>query len=298
MLQSLDTLLVQFGTMAVLASWVWALAACFSAAVAEIPDTSDPHPPLWEDSPEQLSDYRLEGGKHIINPWIFTDRMGMYRILLKETATYFARYGPENEQNLLWGLPVMLGWQYQTGRLADPTGMIDWNEPEDSLHVSVDSWWAEYMQLPSSDFDGLLKKLWDAHNQSLEYPICAFLDRYDYYSDKEANFVQNWAIAINYITVTHLPTTLKISHKFQNCLPPWILAGADIAPFIPGFTPLQNEVLVALKLLGYIDRISVIIIFDSMGKTHEYKTCKGTIPKSIRMLPGNISLKHNIFREL
>ena len=102
--------------MAVLASWVWILAAYFSAAVAEISDTSTLYPPLWEDSPEQLSDYRLEDGRYIINPWVFTDRMGLYRILLKETAVYFARYGPENEQNLLWGLPLQFGWQYQTGK--------------------------------------------------------------------------------------------------------------------------------------------------------------------------------------
>lgn len=35
----------------------------------------------------------------------------------------------------------------------------------------------QYMQLPSSDSDSLLKKLWDAHNSSLEYPIHAFVDR-------------------------------------------------------------------------------------------------------------------------
>lgn len=58
----------------------------------------------------------MEDGKYIINPWVFTDRMGMYRILLNETATYSERYGPENEQSFLWGLPTMLGWQYETGK--------------------------------------------------------------------------------------------------------------------------------------------------------------------------------------
>ena len=102
--------------MAVLASWVWVLAGCFCAAVAEVSDSSDPYPPLWEDSPEQLSVYMMEDGNYIINPWVYTDRMGMYRILLEETAMYFAKYGPENEQNLLWGLPLQFGWQYQSGK--------------------------------------------------------------------------------------------------------------------------------------------------------------------------------------
>eukprot|EP00073_Rattus_norvegicus_P043338 XP_017445360.1 PREDICTED: protein LEG1 homolog [Rattus norvegicus] len=226
--------------MAVLTSWVWVLAGCFSAAVAEISNVISLYPPLWEDSPEQISDYRMEDWKYVINPWVLTDRMGMYRILLNETATNSERYGPENEQSFLWGLPTMLDWQYETGRLADPTGMTDCgNKPEASLCISVDSWWADvnyylsvlpflaavdsgimglspnqftilpppkdqmrfcynvsgcrsafpetmdmwkdffqYMQLPSSDSDSLLKKLCDAHTSSLEYPIHAFVDRF------------------------------------------------------------------------------------------------------------------------
>lgn len=102
--------------MAVLASFVWILVGCISAAVAEGSNISDLYPPFWEESPEQLSDYRLEDGKHIIDPWVFTDRMGLYRILLNQTATYFASYGSENEQNLFWGLPLQFGWQYRSGK--------------------------------------------------------------------------------------------------------------------------------------------------------------------------------------
>ncbi|XP_051020539.1 protein LEG1 homolog [Acomys russatus] len=300
--------------MAVLTSWVWLLAGCLSAAVAEDSNVSALYPPLWEESPEQISDYRLEDGKHIMDPWVITDRMGMYRILLKQTAPYFASYAPENEQNILWGLPLQFGWQYTTGRLADPTGMTDCGyEAGDTLCVSVDSWWADvnyylsvlpflaavdsgilgipsdqisilpplkdqmmfcytvsgcqsafpeamgrwsaffqYMQSPSSDFDGLLEYLWAAHTSSLEYPTRAFVDRYAYYSDQEANFEKNWAIAVDYIAATRLPTTLSRVHSFQNGLPPRVLVDTDIAPYIADFTPLQNKVLVLLNVLGNI----------------------------------------------
>nr|BAC36026.1 unnamed protein product [Mus musculus] len=304
--------------MAVLASWVWVLAGCFCAAVSGVSDSSDPYPPLWEDSPEQLSDYMMEDGNYKINPWVYTDKMGMYKILLEETAMYFAKYGPENEQNLLWGLPLQFGWQYQSGRLADPTGMTNCgNELNESLCVSVDSWWADinyylsvipflaavdsgitgispnqimilpppkdqmrfcynvsdcqsavpgtmnrwrdffqYMQLNSSDFDGLLNYLWEAHASSLDYPTSAFGDRYNFYSEKEANFEENWAIAVNYLAAARLPTTQNRTYSFQRGLPPRVLVDTDIAPFIPDFTPLQNEVLVSLKLLGDTDRNS------------------------------------------
>ncbi|OBS72019.1 hypothetical protein A6R68_13404, partial [Neotoma lepida] len=286
--------------MAVPASWVWVLVGCFSVAVAEDSSISTLYPPLWEESPEQLNDYRLEDRKHIINPWVFTDRMGLYRILLNQTATYFARYGPENEQNILWGLPMQFGWQYKTGRLADPTGGTDCGyEHGELLCVSVDSWWADvnyflsvvpflaavdsgilgissdqitispppldqmkfcynisdcrellgetidnwtaffkYMQLPSSDFDGLLKHL------------------YTYYSDQEANFEENWAIAVTYLAAAYLPTTLYKTHRFQEGLPPHVLSDTDIAPFIANFTSLQNEVLLSLTDLGDIDKLT------------------------------------------
>ncbi|XP_217725.3 protein LEG1 homolog [Rattus norvegicus] len=334
--------------MAVLASWVWILTGCFSPAVAEISNVVSLYPPLWEDSPEQISDYRMEDGKYVINPWVLTDRMGMYRILLNETATYFARYGPENEQNLLWGLPLQFGWQYQTGRLADPTGMTDCGkELEESLCVSVNSWWADvnyylsvlpflaavdsgmtglspnqimilpplkdqmrfcynvsdcrsalpktmdkwrdffqYMQLPSSDFDGLLKKLWDAHTSSLEYPTRAFVDRYDFYSDQEANFGENWAIVVYYLGAARLPTTLNRSHSFQRGLPTRVLDDTDITPFIPDFTPLQNKVLVTLKLFGNTDRLSgslSLTIWESLMST---KFARGLFLKAFEEFLG------------
>ncbi|XP_055455416.1 protein LEG1 homolog [Psammomys obesus] len=304
--------------MAVLTSWVWVLAGCFSAAVAEDSGISALYPAVWEESPEQLSDYRSEDGQHIMNPWEVTERMGMYRILLKQTAPYFARYAPENEQNLLWGLPLQFGWQYKTGRLADPTGMIDCSyELADHLCVSVDSWWADinyylsvipflaavgsgilgissdqivilpppsdqrrfcytvsgcrsafpetmdswnaffqYMQTPSSDFDGLLEHLWAAHTSSLDSSLSTFVDRYDYYPDQEVNFQKNWAIAVNYLAAARLPTTLRRSHGLQKGLPPHILLYTDIAPFISDFTPLQNKVLLMLNELGDLDRLT------------------------------------------
>ncbi|XP_021077542.1 protein LEG1 homolog [Mus pahari] len=315
--------------MAALASLVWVLAGCFSAALAQ---AASPYPPLWEDSPEQLSDYSMEGGKYIIDPWVYTERLGLYRILLKKTATYFAKYGPENEQNLLWGLPLQFGWQYQSGRLADPTGMTNCgNGLNASLCVSVDSWWADvnyflsvvpflaavdsgiigispnqitilpppedqmmfcynvsgcqsahpetmnrwrdffqYMKLSSSNFDGLLKELWEAHTSSLEYPTNVFVDRYDFYSDKEANFEENWAIAVNYLAAARFPTTQNRTYSFQNALPPRVLVHTDIAPFIPDFTSLQNKVLVQLKLLGDTDRnsgSSSLILWESLMST-------------------------------
>uniref|UniRef100_A0A8C6QP71 RIKEN cDNA 2310057J18 gene n=2 Tax=Nannospalax galili TaxID=1026970 RepID=A0A8C6QP71_NANGA len=305
--------------MAFLAFWAWALVGCLAAAaLAQDSNLSTLYPPLWDESPEQFSDYRVENGKYIIDPWVFTDRMGMYRILLNQTAKYFAKFAPENEQNILWGLPLQHGWQYRSGRLADPTRRTDCGYyPGDTLCISVDSWWADinyylsvppflaaidsgilnisstqikilpppedeakfcydvsgcqsfvpeimdgwraffqYMQSPSSDFEGLLKYLWDAHTSSLDYPVSVFVDRYAYYFEPEADFEKNWAVAVNYLAASRLPTTLNRTHNFQAGFPPRVLVDGDIAPFIGDFTPLQNRVLLLLQVLGVTHRLT------------------------------------------
>ncbi|KAM5327122.1 protein LEG1 homolog [Glossophaga mutica] len=130
--------------MALLSSWACILIGCFSLSLGEAADLSDLYPPLWEESPGQFSEYRVENGKYVINPWIYPERMGMYKILLTQTARYFEKYAPENEQNILWGLSLQHGWQYSTGRLADPSQRTDCGyESGDQLCISVDSWWAD-----------------------------------------------------------------------------------------------------------------------------------------------------------
>nr|XP_036850959.1 protein LEG1 homolog [Manis javanica] len=122
--------------MAVLPLWSCLLVSYFSVSLAELSNLSDLYPPLWEESPGQFSDYQVENGTYIIDPWVYTDRLGMYKILINKTATYFEKYAPENEQNILWGLPVQHGWQYRTV----------------SRDVTKDSQLLEYLSKPEANF--------------------------------------------------------------------------------------------------------------------------------------------------
>uniref|UniRef100_A0A4W2EIW4 Protein LEG1 homolog n=1 Tax=Bos indicus x Bos taurus TaxID=30522 RepID=A0A4W2EIW4_BOBOX len=120
------------------------LVGCMFVSSAEVFSLSDQYLPLWNETPGQFSDYSVENGKYIIDPWVYPKRMGMYKILLNKTANYFEKFAPDNEQNFLWGLPLQHGWQYKTGRLVDPTRMTDCGyESGDRLCISVDSWWAD-----------------------------------------------------------------------------------------------------------------------------------------------------------
>ncbi|XP_022417564.1 protein LEG1 homolog [Delphinapterus leucas] len=130
--------------MAFLPPWACALVGCISVSLAGAFSRSDLYPPLWNESPGQFSDYRVENGKYVIDPWLYSKRMGMYKILMNKTASYFEKFAPDNEQNFLWGLPLQHGWQYTTGRLVDPSRRTDCGyEYGDRLCISVDSWWAD-----------------------------------------------------------------------------------------------------------------------------------------------------------
>ncbi|KAK1170839.1 hypothetical protein AOXY_G7778 [Acipenser oxyrinchus oxyrinchus] len=102
-----------------------------------------PPPPLWKDVPESLDEFTSQNNKIVINPWNYIERMGMYKLLLNATAKYMTFLGPNNTGNVLWGLPLQHGWQFHTGRLADPTNTSSCGtQTGDHLCISVKSWWA------------------------------------------------------------------------------------------------------------------------------------------------------------
>ncbi|NXJ15558.1 LEG1H protein, partial [Odontophorus gujanensis] len=100
----------------------------------------DVYPPLWDFAPENLQDFPVEDNKIVINPWNYRERLGVYKSLLKASAKYFTAFGSQNSGNILWGLPLQHGWQFRTGRLADPTSGTSCGYRD--LCISVRSWWS------------------------------------------------------------------------------------------------------------------------------------------------------------
>uniref|UniRef100_A0A8C9FIC9 Uncharacterized protein n=1 Tax=Pavo cristatus TaxID=9049 RepID=A0A8C9FIC9_PAVCR len=100
----------------------------------------DIYPPLWDFAPENLLDFPVKDNKIVIYPWNYQERLGAYRSLLKASAKYFVAFGSQNSANILWGLPLQHGWQFRTGRLADPTSGTSCGHG--NLCISVRSWWS------------------------------------------------------------------------------------------------------------------------------------------------------------
>ncbi|NWU01317.1 LEG1H protein, partial [Urocynchramus pylzowi] len=103
----------------------------------------DVYPPLWDLAPGNLLDFPVKDNKIVISAWNYQHRLGVYKSLLSASAKYFDAFGPQNSGNILWGLPVQHGWQFRTGRLADPSGVTSCGyENGEPLCQSVRSWWS------------------------------------------------------------------------------------------------------------------------------------------------------------
>ncbi|NXI96904.1 LEG1H protein, partial [Psophia crepitans] len=103
----------------------------------------DVYPPLWDLAPESLLDFPVKDNKIVINAWNYQERLGVYKNLLNSSAKYFTTFGSQNFGNILWGLPLQHGWQFHTGRLADPSSVTSCGyEDGDLLCISVRSWWS------------------------------------------------------------------------------------------------------------------------------------------------------------
>ncbi|KAH1173857.1 hypothetical protein KIL84_017696, partial [Mauremys mutica] len=117
---------------------------CYSTADcrSHIPKVMDAWKAYFE-APGSIEDFPIHGNKIVISAWNYLERLGVYKILLNYSAKYFTTSGSNNIRNILWGLPLQLGWQYRTGRLADPSNVTTCGHGAGQhLCISVRSWWA------------------------------------------------------------------------------------------------------------------------------------------------------------
>ncbi|XP_073483327.1 protein LEG1 homolog [Aquarana catesbeiana] len=121
---------------------LWLLLS-FGNADPNISEHNQGFPPRWDLVPGSLSDFKIQNGKIVINPWDYLERMGMYKILLNATEPYLDMTKSGNQRNILWGLPLQFGWQFQTGRLIADSGATGGpNTEKIQTLISGRSWWA------------------------------------------------------------------------------------------------------------------------------------------------------------
>ncbi|CAF1032988.1 unnamed protein product [Adineta steineri] len=105
-------------------------------------------PTLWFEAPSSIAGYPLSGNCsssqtinnsdcRIIDPWLYLDRLGLYKILINATTPYMDRFcsvQPLQECNILFGLAANFGWQFDSNRLFS----------NGTKNISVNSWWASF----------------------------------------------------------------------------------------------------------------------------------------------------------
>ena len=101
----------------------------------------------WEDAPDTL-DWYTRGGITLINPWNYIQRLGLYKIILKQTEQCMLDLGLTADQDPLWGLPIQHGWQFDTFRLNNFNLTIPDNchvaqKTGNKFCISAISWWAD-----------------------------------------------------------------------------------------------------------------------------------------------------------
>lgn len=92
-------------------------------------------PTGWTGAPGVLTEFPQTKSKKgypvfTANPWLYSHRLGLYKVLLASTPNLQKDDGWGNP---LWGLPLQFSWQHDTGRLFDS---------EASGIVNQSSWWA------------------------------------------------------------------------------------------------------------------------------------------------------------
>lgn len=106
---------------------------------------TSPYPPGWEIAASSLEDFpvRKMSGKNVtvVDPWLYIDRLGIFKIMVISTERYFSTWGFNNSGNLLWGLPLQFGWQMTTGRLSVTKSSL--HDLSIITRFSPSSWWAD-----------------------------------------------------------------------------------------------------------------------------------------------------------
>lgn len=105
-------------------------------------------PTFWDEAPSSISDYSRttncsssqirtnESECYLIDPWLYVDRLGMYKILINVTTPFmrFCSQSTSTTCNILFGLAAQLGWQFDSNRLFS----------NGTKNISVNSWWASW----------------------------------------------------------------------------------------------------------------------------------------------------------
>ncbi|XP_072499378.1 protein LEG1 homolog isoform X2 [Notamacropus eugenii] len=99
------------------------------------------YPYLWDQVPRSVEDLPVKDNKIIMDPWNYTDRLIMYKLILNYSAKYFTQFGINNTGNVFWALSIFNGKLYETGRYNDPSNYLVNGRPQKKNFISIKGGW-------------------------------------------------------------------------------------------------------------------------------------------------------------
>ena len=71
-------------------------------------------PTGWDMAASSVQDFPLANRTYLINPWKYSERLGVYKVLIRSTARL--HFEGDTQADPLWGLPLQV-WAAITARL-------------------------------------------------------------------------------------------------------------------------------------------------------------------------------------
>lgn len=219
-------------------------------------------PTFWNEAPSSISDYPTttncsssqmktnDSECHLIDPWLYLDRLGMYKILINVTTPFmrFCSQSTSTTCNILFGLAAQLGWQFDSNRLFS----------NGTKNISVNSWWASWNYYESVSCwacsiceirdECYLAPFWSAHTSSTDSSLSIIDTKLPLLpSHNEQRFGLSWVNALILIGMARTVSDLDRTNNYQSMyLPNRTLTKDDKPPNCPD---LPETVNLALKLL-------------------------------------------------
>ncbi|KAM8999249.1 protein LEG1 homolog [Sarcophilus harrisii] len=77
-----------------------------------------------------------------MDPYDYSDRLSMYKMIINSSEKYFTQFGINNTGNAFWALTIFYGKLYESGRYNNPSNYLVNGRPEKANFISIRSGWS------------------------------------------------------------------------------------------------------------------------------------------------------------
>lgn len=182
------------------------------------------YPVHWRTAPSSIDDFPLIDSYRLIDPWIYTSRLGLFKILIDRTTSRMPFCLTSNASNILFALPSQFSWQFESNRLFT----------NGTMNISTDSWWASanYYLAVVPFLTAVRIGFIDSRNDFLIVKRENFCSTYDECFEQVPRAVQAWTRFFEALELKHKNFDEQIIDEFYLA-PMWSAYRSSIESALP-----------------------------------------------------------------